>query len=150
MEKKSFVLHADLLEQIGDLSDKDLGQLFRAILCHENGQPLPPTSADVSRCLRFIFADLERNARKYKEMCERNKLNAAKRYRRPDPGTEFDTGNGNNGTVTVYGGNRSHAVASSGKRPAAQFNQFHQREYDYEALQKSLLDKQLGRQGGGS
>lgn len=46
---------------------------------------------------------------------------------------------------TASGGKASGSGKNAGKKAAGQFNEFHQREYDYESLQKDLLNKQLGK-----
>lgn len=78
--KETFVLYKSYLQKTERLSDEQLGVLFRAILRHESGLDLPEMDALTAMAFDFIRVDLDANAEKYDEECERNRKNAQKRW----------------------------------------------------------------------
>lgn len=71
-KKTGFVLHTNLLETVGYLSNEDLGQLFRAVLLYENNKDITSLnlSGAVAMAFNFIKQDLDRNAEKYNATCK--------------------------------------------------------------------------------
>lgn len=82
--KETFVLYKSYLQKTERLSDEQLGVLFRAILRHESGLDLPEMDALTAMAFDFIRVDLDANAEKYDEECERNRKNAQKRWHKED------------------------------------------------------------------
>lgn len=87
--KETFVLYKSYLQKTERLSNEQLGILFRAILRHESGLDLPEMDALTEMAFDFIRVDLDSNAEKYDEECERNRKNANKRWHKEDA-TAFD------------------------------------------------------------
>lgn len=70
-EKKSFVLYTEYEENLEELPDEELGQLFRAIFSYVNRGVVPELSASTRMAFSFIRKDLDRNQAKYEETCRR-------------------------------------------------------------------------------
>lgn len=70
-DKKSFVLYTEYEENLEELPDEDLGQLFRAIFSYVNRGIVPDLSPSCKMAFSFIRKDLDRNQAKYEETCRR-------------------------------------------------------------------------------
>lgn len=70
-DKKSFVLYTEYEENLEDLPDAELGQLFRAIFSYVNRGVIPELSPSCKMAFSFIRKDLDRNQAKYEETCRR-------------------------------------------------------------------------------
>lgn len=70
MSKNSFILYADYLQKVDWLTDEQLGILFRAILCHENGEDMPIEDGAVKGAYMFIVSDLDKHRAEYEKKCE--------------------------------------------------------------------------------
>lgn len=70
-DKKSFVLYTEYEENLEELPDEELGQLFRAIFSYVNRGVVPELSASTKMAFSFIRKDLDRNQAKYEETCRR-------------------------------------------------------------------------------
>jgi hypothetical protein len=70
-DKKSFVLYTEYEENLEELPDEELGQLFRAIFSYVNRGVVPELSASCRMAFSFIRKDLDRNQAKYEETCRR-------------------------------------------------------------------------------
>lgn len=71
MAKDSFILYKQHFKNINLLSMEERGQLLTAILCHVNEEEPPAMSTATKMLLPFITEQLERDAIKYAEKCER-------------------------------------------------------------------------------
>ncbi len=73
MKKQSFILYTDTEEQISILSDAQAGQLFKLLLRVASGEEKPRNIADpmVKMAFCFIAAQIERDAQKYEEVCQK-------------------------------------------------------------------------------
>ena len=75
-EKDSFLLYYEWEEYFEGLTDRQLGELLRAVFAYEKrGERYGGTDREVSMALRFVQGTLDRNREKYERMCERNRKN---------------------------------------------------------------------------
>lgn len=82
-EKKSFVLYTEYEENLEDLPDEELGQLFRAIFGYVNRGVVPDLSPSCKMAFSFIRKDLDRNQAKYEETCRKRREAGSKGGRPP-------------------------------------------------------------------
>ena len=82
-EKKSFVLYTEYEENIEELPDVELGQLFRAIFGYVNRGIVPELSPSSKMAFSFIRKDLDRNQAKYEETCRKRREAGSKGGRPP-------------------------------------------------------------------
>lgn len=82
-DKKSFVLYTEYEENLEDLPDVELGQLFRAIFSYVNRGVVPELSPSSKMAFSFIRKDLDRNQAKYEEICRKRKEAGSKGGRPP-------------------------------------------------------------------
>jgi len=77
MKKSSFILHCDSLEIESELSDEELGKLFRAIIKIQEGEII-----ELPKHLKLVFSffknQFKRDIESYDKIVERNKTNGAK------------------------------------------------------------------------
>lgn len=79
MAKKSFIVYYDLEEQTAELTDEQLGQLFRAMFAFEKrGEILSLDDPCVNMAFRFVSVQLREGKAKYAEKCEKNRQNGSK------------------------------------------------------------------------
>jgi len=83
--KKSFILYNDQVELINELTDIQAGQLLRVLYQYSNSAS-NDTIQDPSVKMAFIAikSQLDRDAQKYSEVCEKNKENISKRWNKKD------------------------------------------------------------------
>jgi len=67
MDKNSFLIYLDYEEQFNLLSDEELGQLIRCILCYEKSGNIPELHGVVKMAFSFIKSQLDRDREKWKE-----------------------------------------------------------------------------------
>ena len=89
---KSFVVYDDIAAVLDELSDEQIGQLFRGMVSyHSTGE-----DPGFEGVLRYVFIPIkqgiDRNDLKYAERCERNRKNIMKRYEKEGvtSTTEYD------------------------------------------------------------
>ena len=82
-DKKSFVLYTEYEENLEELPDAELGQLFRAIFSYVNRGVVPELSASTKMAFSFIRKDLDRNQAKYEEICRKRREAGSKGGRPP-------------------------------------------------------------------
>ena len=70
-DKKSFVLYADYATHINMLSDEDAGKLFKGIMDYAGGGDKPNFDGAVGMCFSFIAAQIDRDSKKYKDVCQK-------------------------------------------------------------------------------
>ena len=85
MPKNSFVVYHNYRETLEDLTDEQVGILFRAILDYEIDKKEPNFSGELKIAFRFIKKDLDLNSDKYESICERNRANGSKGGRPKNP-----------------------------------------------------------------
>lgn len=77
-EKSSFVLYDKYSEQVNMLSDEQAGLLFKAILSYRNNEPMEINDPAVQILLSVIKQQIDIDAKKYQETCEKRKAAGAK------------------------------------------------------------------------
>ena len=81
MARKAFLIHHDFREQVEDLSNEQLGELFRAILNYEIDNKLPLfTDKELKIAFKFIKINLDSTNQKYEEICEKRRQAIKKRW----------------------------------------------------------------------
>ncbi len=83
--KNSFVIYHEYRTVLEDLTDAQVGKLFRAIFDYEIDGIEPAFSGSLKIAFKFIKKDLEINKTKYNEICERNRINGQKGGRPNNP-----------------------------------------------------------------
>ena len=78
MTKNSFVIYHNYRETLEDLTDEQVGKLFRAIFDYEIDKKEPNFNGELKIAFRFIKKDLDLNNDKYESICERNRKNGQK------------------------------------------------------------------------
>jgi hypothetical protein len=84
--KESFILYTGFYESIKDLSDTKKGQLLDAIFKDRLGEKVVFNSqqSDIRMAFSFIKNQFRLNDEKYEKICEKNRLNAKKRWNQND------------------------------------------------------------------
>ena len=82
-QNKSFILHKDSLSVLNKLSDEEAGKLFKAIFNYQS-QNILPTNNLISIIFEPFLNQFKRNEEKYQNVVERNKINIAKRWNKPN------------------------------------------------------------------
>lgn len=75
MAKNSFVLYHNYRETLEDLTDEQVGTLFRAIFDYEIERKEPNFDGELKIAFKFIKKDLDVNLEKYENICKRNRQN---------------------------------------------------------------------------
>lgn len=75
MAKNSFVIYHNYRETLEDLTDEQVGKLFRAIFNYEIDRVEPQFNGILNVAFKFIKKDLDINLTKYENICERNRKN---------------------------------------------------------------------------
>ncbi len=73
MAKESFLLYTSIYEPIKELTDEQLGRLFRAILLYNLEQP-HEVDADLMMAFKFIKQQEDANNKRYQEMVEKRSM----------------------------------------------------------------------------
>ena len=98
--KNSFIVYHEYRAILEDLTDVQVGKLFRAILDYEIDGKEPTLNGALKIAFKCIKKDLDINKSKYEKKCERNKANIAKRWNTKNTsgknGTPNDTKNTDN------------------------------------------------------
>ena len=85
MAKNSFVIYHNYRDTLEDLTDEQVGKLFRAIFDYEIDKKEPNFNGELKIAFRFIKKDLDLNSDKYESICERNRMNGLKGGRPKNP-----------------------------------------------------------------
>lgn len=72
-EKKTFILYNDYAEKFADLTDEQMGKLFKAILARQNGQEVVLDDPVIKLAWKVVAMDLKANDERYEAMCERRR-----------------------------------------------------------------------------
>lgn len=87
MAREYFCAYHSYIKQCKGLSDSELGRLFRALLEYSASGKVPELNGRESVAFDFMSANIDRDAESYKDTCNRNRENIAKRYERIRPNT---------------------------------------------------------------
>jgi len=79
-DANTILLFTDQRAAIDYLSDEDAGQLFKAILAYADEGSLPDFNGPMMSLFTVIRTQIDRSHKAYKAKCERNSLNAKKRF----------------------------------------------------------------------
>ena len=82
-QNKSFILHKDSLSVLNKLSDEQAGKLFKSIFIYQIENILPE-DAFTSIIFEPFLNQFKRDEEKYQNVVERNKINIAKRWNKPN------------------------------------------------------------------
>lgn len=82
MAREYFCAYHSYIKQCKGLSDSELGRLFRALLEYSASGKVPELNGRESVAFDFMSANIDRDAESYKDTCNRNRENIAKRYER--------------------------------------------------------------------
>ena len=85
MAKNSFVIYHNYRDTLEDLTNEQVGELFRAIFDYEIDKKEPNFNGELKIAFRFIKKDLDLNSDKYESICERNRMNGLKGGRPKNP-----------------------------------------------------------------
>ena len=75
----SFVLHNSYYDPISDLSDEELGKLFRAIFVYQI-DGIDTADNSIKMAFRFFKNQMDLDRKKYEDKCAKNKENVNKRW----------------------------------------------------------------------
>ena len=111
--KDSFIVYHDIMEVISELSDEDVGRLFRGIVEYSAEQKEPKFTG----VLKFVFIpikqQLDRNVEKYEKRCEKNRQNIQS-YWNETKGKDADTNEYERiqSNTNVFNEKRSYTIAT--------------------------------------
>jgi hypothetical protein len=80
---KSFIIHKDSLSVLNKLTDEQAGKLFKAIFDYQINNVLPEDTL-TSIIFEPFLNQFKRDEEKYQNVVERNKINIAKRWNKPN------------------------------------------------------------------
>ena len=86
-EKRSFIVYYDILEQLEDFTDEQVGKMFRAMVEYDKNGTIPNFNAEMKIAFKFIKVSLDKKKQEYLETCAKNSENARKRW-----GKQYATG----------------------------------------------------------
>lgn len=75
MEKDSFILYKGQFSNLSLLTMEERGELLTAIICHVNNETPPPLSNIATVFLQPIKEQIDRDSKKYQEICETRAAN---------------------------------------------------------------------------
>lgn len=78
-----FLLYCNYINPVMELADDQAGRLFKAILCHVNGLPMPEMKSPERIAFSFMQAQLDASRERYEAKCETNRANGVKGGRPP-------------------------------------------------------------------
>ena len=80
--RKTFILYSNYAEKFADLTDEQMGKLFKAILAYQNDESVEFTDPLLKLAWRVVSLDLKANDEKYEAICQR-RSEAGKKGGRP-------------------------------------------------------------------
>lgn len=76
--KKSFVMYAEWKALFTNMTDEQAGQLIKAVYAYQFGEESPPEEPLLNSVYQMMRGRFETDAEKYREVCEKRKLNGQK------------------------------------------------------------------------
>ena len=76
--KDSFLLYTEIFEQVDLLTDEQAGKFIKAVLHYEADMDLPELDGVTAMVFSFVRQKLDRDAKKYDEICEKRRIIGAK------------------------------------------------------------------------
>lgn len=90
--KDTFIVYTSYLERFANLSDEQLGTLFRAMLEYQTSGVAPQINdMAVSFCFDVVKYDMDVNNDKYEKRCQQQRENVEKRWNKQKNGIPKDT-----------------------------------------------------------
>ena len=90
--KDTFIVYTSYLERFANLSDEQLGTLFRAMLEYQTSGVAPQINdMAVSFCFDVVKYDMDVNNDKYEKRCQQQRANVEKRWNKQKEGIPKDT-----------------------------------------------------------
>lgn len=77
-KKKSFILYLEYKEHLDLLTDEERGKLLLALFEYVETGEFPPLEGAVKMAFSFIRAQMDRDAQKYVDKCEKNRINGTR------------------------------------------------------------------------
>ena len=68
--KKGVIVYHDIIEQLEDFTDEQVGQMFRAIVNYDKDGTIPNFTGEMKLAFKFIKLTLDRNNEEYTAKCE--------------------------------------------------------------------------------
>lgn len=84
MSKRGLIVYHDYREKLEDLSNEQIGELFRAMLDYDIDGVEPIFDNELKIAWKFIRINLYENKEKYNNICQRNQQNIQKRWNTKD------------------------------------------------------------------
>lgn len=148
MKKDAFVVYGAYEEHVNLLSDEQAGRLFRALLAYHNGTEVPELDSVTRIAFSFIRAQMDHDAAKYEETCRKNAENGAKggRPKKAVGNSESERfsekANGFSEKHNEYDNDNDllKREIKKRKRRINSFNNFPERAYDFDELEKALRE----------
>lgn len=88
-EQKGFIVYGDTKELAEELTDEQLGQLFRGMLDYFTEGKAPKFTGVLKFVWITIRQKMDRDTEKYEKICERNRQNAVKRWERENDASAY-------------------------------------------------------------
>lgn len=76
--KKSFVMYNEWKPLFTNITDEQAGQLIKAVYAYQFGEESPPEEPLLNSVYQMMRGRFETDAEKYREVCEKRKLNGQK------------------------------------------------------------------------
>lgn len=76
--KKSFVMYNEWQPLFTNITDEQAGQLIKAVYAYQFGEESPPEEPLLNSVYQMMRGRFETDAEKYREVCEKRKLNGQK------------------------------------------------------------------------
>ena len=68
--KKGVIVFHDIIEQLEDFTDEQVGKIFRAMVEYDKNGTIPEFEGELKVAFKFIKLTLDRNKQEYEEKCE--------------------------------------------------------------------------------
>lgn len=78
------IVYYDVLEQLEDFNNEQIGQIFKAMIKYDKDGELPTFEGEMKVAFRFIKLSLDKNKEEYLLKCEQNRENVLKRWNKQD------------------------------------------------------------------
>lgn len=79
-DKRSLVVYYDILEQLEDFNDEQVGKIFRAMVEYDKNGTMPNFTGEMKIAFKFIKLSLDKNKEDYLAKCAKNSESARKRW----------------------------------------------------------------------
>ena len=80
-EKRSMIVYYEILEQLEDFTDEQVGKIFRAMIDYDKNGIEPDFTGEMRVAFKFIKLSLDKNKEEYAKKCEKNREIALGRWK---------------------------------------------------------------------